>query len=331
MLPIYLFLLPSYKPVHGMSMFAKLKRIDIAGTILFIGAFTTGIIGISFGGTVYPWNSANTIGLLVCSCTLWVFFCIHQAIIVGKETRLFPIHLLHSWEMWILFAQTSSSIAMLFIELYFVPLYFQFVQGDSALQAGVRILPMIFVGLFFSVIGAGVMGKIGWYMPWYLGGSIIALIGASLLRTVDASTSLSIFQAYTIVLAAGIGCFVQASLTIVQTKASTEDIAAAVAFVGCAQLSGLALSFAFAYSIFLNTATNQIAVILPAASAATVQAAIAGVGSQAFAALPPELKLRILQAVENSFGYVYDQVLAGAAFSLVLALFMKRERLFAKI
>ena len=328
MLPAYLFLLPTHRPMPGTGTVEKIKRIDFAGVILFVGAFTTGIIAISFGGAIYAWNSGSTIGLFVVSGLLWIVFGLHQSLFANKKTRLFPVHLLKSRDMWILFAQTASSISLLFIELYFVPLYFQFVQADDPLMAGVRLLPLIVVGLFFSMVSGGVMGKYGWYMPWYLAGSLLAVAGAALMRSVGVSTSPTVVYGYTIVLAAGIGCFVQASFPVAQAKVPKEDVPASVAFIGCAQLGGLALSFSIAYSIFLNTATNQIGAILPTASTPAVQAAIAGVSSQTFGSLPPATKLQVLQAVTNSISHVYDQVLAGAVFSAILALFMNRERLF---
>jgi len=54
-------------------------------------------------------------------------------------------------------------------------------QGDSPLKAGVRILPFIVVIVFFSLVNGALMPKFGYYMPWYLGGSILALIGSALM------------------------------------------------------------------------------------------------------------------------------------------------------
>lgn len=54
-------------------------------------------------------------------------------------------------------------------------------QGDSPLEAGVRILPFIFMIVTFSLLNGALMPKFGYYMPWYLIGSILALIGSALL------------------------------------------------------------------------------------------------------------------------------------------------------
>jgi hypothetical protein len=45
--------------------------------------------------------------------------------------------------MVILFTKTAAAGTSSFIQIYFVPLLFQFVTGDGALEAGVRLLPFI--------------------------------------------------------------------------------------------------------------------------------------------------------------------------------------------
>jgi MFS family permease len=62
--PVYLLLLPSINPRPGMHFFKRLREMDILGGILLIGAFISGIMAISFGGTLYLWKSAQIIGCL---------------------------------------------------------------------------------------------------------------------------------------------------------------------------------------------------------------------------------------------------------------------------
>jgi MFS family permease len=62
--PVYLLLLPSINLRPGMHFFKRLREMDILGGILLIGAFISGIMAISFGGTLYLWKSAQIIGCL---------------------------------------------------------------------------------------------------------------------------------------------------------------------------------------------------------------------------------------------------------------------------
>lgn len=68
-----------------------------------------------------------------------------------------------------------------FISIYYLPLYFQFTRGATALQTSVHMLPFI---LFLSasvLINGQYMGKTGYYYPWYIFGSALHLIGGALL------------------------------------------------------------------------------------------------------------------------------------------------------
>jgi MFS family permease len=75
-----------------------------------------------------------------------------------------------------------------FITIYYLPLYFQFTRGATALQTSVHILPFI---LFLSasvLLNGDFMSKFGYYYPWYLFGSVLQLIGGALLCTYNPPT-----------------------------------------------------------------------------------------------------------------------------------------------
>jgi len=63
--PMYFLYLPSRDPRPGASFISRVREIDWVGTILQVGAFTSGIMALSFGGVVFIWSSGQIIGLLV--------------------------------------------------------------------------------------------------------------------------------------------------------------------------------------------------------------------------------------------------------------------------
>ena len=64
---------------------------------------------------------------------------------------------------------------------YYIPLYFQFVKGDGALEAGVRLLPLIMFMVVASMVNGYLMPRYGLIPVWYIGGSALALIGTALM------------------------------------------------------------------------------------------------------------------------------------------------------
>lgn len=328
--PVYIFLLPSHNPRPGVAILSRIRELDWAGAILNAGAYTSLVMAVAFGGSVYAWNSARIIALFVCAGVLWILFGLQQAfsILTTEERRLVPVRLLRSWEMQILFAQIAAAVTAVYVPMYFIPLYFQFVHNDTALNAAVRLLPFVFLNVFGIIFNGAVMGKYGYYMPWYLLGGILSIIGGALFRLVGVNTSASAIYGYSILIGLGSGLFVQASFAVSQAKVDPQSIPLAVAFIGCGQITGITFALTISSSIFLNEATNKISHILPNVSRAMVQQAISGVDATFFDTFNTADRARILEAIVQSINNVYGMVIAAGGVAIVLSLFMKRERLF---
>lgn len=53
--PVYVLLVPSVDPRPGTTIQKRAAEIDLVGTVLMIGTLVSGLMAISFGGTVYAW------------------------------------------------------------------------------------------------------------------------------------------------------------------------------------------------------------------------------------------------------------------------------------
>ena len=328
--PVYIFLLPSSDPRPNVPTKKRLAELDFVGTILATGAFCSGVMALSFGGVTYAWNSGRIIGLFVTSGVLFILFGVQQVmtIFTTEERRIFPVHFLRKRSLLILFAMTSTAGTCIFLPIFYIPIYFQFVRSDSALEAGIRLLPFVCLLVFFCMVNGAVMSKTGYYMPWYLAGGILAIIGSALMYTVTESSSTSRIYGYSVILAIGTGGFVQASFSVAQAKVKPHEISLSVGFITCAQISGVTIAIAIANSIFLNQSTRQISQILPNVPLATVQSAIQGSGSAFFSSLAPETKALVLHAIVRSIGNVYILSMTAGTLTVLLSLLMKREKLF---
>ena len=330
--PAYIFLLPSHNPRPSLGIMSRVRELDFLGAVLITGALVSLVMAIAFGGGVFRWSSGQIIGLFVCTGVLWIAFIAQQAFcfLTDVDRRLFPVDFLKSWEMDLLFAQMAASQVVVYVPIYFIPLYFQFVRGDSALEAGIRLLPFVLLLVFGVIFNGAMMGKLGYYMPWYLLGGILSVIGGALLFTVTPDTSTSRIYGYTVFPALGAGLFSQASFPVAQVKVSPHMIPRAVAFIGCAQIGGIALALAISNSVFLNEATSKISQILPSVPRSVVQQDISGAGGPFLETLGSADRTRVLAAIVQSIDNIYAMVIAAGALAVVLSFFMKREKLFVQ-
>jgi MFS family permease len=328
--PVYIFMLPNKDPRPGVPLADRAREMDYLGGLLTLGAFISGVMAVSFGGITYPWNSGKIIGLFVCSGVLFILLGFQQVytILTTTTRRIFPIEFFKSRTILILFCMTAAGGTAIFIPIYMIPIFFQFTRNDSALEAGVRLLPLIFLMIFAVITNGAVMSAYGVYMPWYTAGGILTVIGGALMYTVDTESSVSRVYGYSVILGLGVGMFAQASFSVAQAVVAPEFIPSAVGFITCAQVIGVTIALAIANSVFLNQSQTGIEKILPGVPVAEIQAAIAGAGSQFVASLSEGVRLEVLKAIVSAMSKTYILIITGGSLVVVLSAFMKREKLF---
>ncbi|KAH8723578.1 putative MFS drug efflux transporter [Phaeosphaeriaceae sp. PMI808] len=305
MAPVYFLLLPKHNPSPGIPVRERFYCLDWIGAILCSGATASLVMGISFGGGPYDWTSGNIIALFVCSAVFWALFIFQQSLAIGttKNHRVFPVKYLKSRHMNIFFAQTASAITVAQIPLYFIPLFFQFAKGDSALQAGVRLLPLVFFKVLGTVLSGAYLQKVGYYLPLYLLGGILSLTGGVLFFFVNQAPNTASIYGYSL-------------------EVDTSEIPKVVAFIGYGQIAGITLSLSVSSSVFLNTATRKISQILPLVSKQAVQQAVTSTGGTLFDTLQEVEKRRVLDAICNTIG---DMIIATGGLTILLSMFTKWE------
>ena len=330
--PVYVFLLPASKPRPNDSSKALWMTLDWVGVFLSIGAFLTGTMAISFGGVIYPWQSGTVIALFVLSGLFFIAFGIQQAKawFTTEELRLFPVEFVMNKDLSILFASIGAGTCLIFLPIYFLPLYFQYVHGNSALDAGVKMLPFIITMVFFVFINGGVMSKTGIYWPWYVAGSALALIGSALLYTIEVNTSISKIYGYTVLAGIGTGCFVQASFPVAQAMVKPSQVGLATGFITIGQLSAGTLSMCISNSLFLTKSTRDIMALLPGSTKDEVMAGISGSGNF-FKNLPVAKVDEVNEALVKSINQAWILSMTAASLVLVLSLFLRRGRLFLPV
>ncbi|MCJ1392118.1 hypothetical protein MMC18_004985 [Xylographa bjoerkii] len=329
--PVYLFLLPSYDPQPKNTSFRdRARNFDVLGAALSTGSIICLLMAINFGGAMYEWNSGQTIALFVISGILFIAFGVQQwlAWLTTTAERMFPAHILGMMEANLLFVAAAGCNAAGFIPIYYIPTYFQFTRGDSALEAAVRLLPLI-VLLSATIIANGyLMSKLGYYQPWYLVGSVLALVGNVLLSISTPTTSTAAIYGYEVLVAIGSGAFIQAGYATIQTVVAPSDTAQAIAFMMLAQFAGIVLGLSIAGAVFINEALGALRAIFPTIPDAQLRQLLSGTSSSVLDNVPPGLMAEAVAAIVYSLRRVFIPAYAAAAVALVVSLFIKRGKAF---
>ena len=91
-----------------MKIGERMKAVDWIGNTLVIGAYVSGLMAISFGGTTYAWDSAQDIALFCVSGVLFIALGIRQ-VWSDPQNRMFPVHFLKHKGLLIQFLVGASA------------------------------------------------------------------------------------------------------------------------------------------------------------------------------------------------------------------------------
>jgi hypothetical protein len=332
--PIYLFCLPSIHPRRGDKLMKRILEIDMVGATLVAGIFALFIIPLTLAEGNWAWGDASTIVCLVLCGVLTVVFLGQQAfaILTTKERRIFPVALLHSRTLVLLFISTAATSTKLFIPVYYIPLYFQFTRGDEPMEAAVRLLPFVLIGVFTTMLSGGIMPRTGLYMPWYTLSGVFGTVGGALMYTVDSSTSAGAVYGYSILIAIGAGASLQLGYSIAQAIIPVAQQPDAVRFMNMSQLGGTTIALTIAGRVFQTYAFKNVKNALSGLGFTDDQvgAAVSGAQGEIFNDLSPAVRQAVLDGIIDATSKAYILVIVGGVTTLICSMFMKREKLFQK-
>ena len=230
-------------------------------------------------------------------------------------------------EMWILIVQTGCAIGMLFITIYYIPLYFQFIRGESAIQSAIDLLPFLVTSVCAMLVAGRLITNYGHYKLWFIAGSGLTLIMAVCLYDTKIGTSHGQIYGFLILGGTGLGLYAMNAGPIMAAIVAKEDAANASTVFGCVDMLSGAFAVGITNSIFINRASDVIQKLLPDAPRASVQEAIAGAGASLTDALPPSLQRAVLQATLDAIKDALVQMIATAALSFILSMFLRNGKL----
>ncbi|KAJ5823091.1 Major facilitator superfamily domain general substrate transporter [Penicillium robsamsonii] len=331
MSPIYVFLLPSLpRPAgEGRSFIKKLVELDWVGTVLSAGMHISIILFIVFGGVEWSWTDGRNIALYVVSAVCTVAFVLSQYYCVGtnKENRLFPGEFLRDPTMILLYVIMACGGASLFVAVYYIPLYFQFVHGDSGIMSAVRLLPFVCFYVATILLCGYVMPKTGFFILWYLVSGIFMLIGSVLMYTVKLNTSAANVYGYSILMGLGMTT-TQAAYAVGPTIVTPDRVAECLQFMNIGQGQSQLLGLAIASAIFQTKTLNGLTALLgnKGYSQVDIQGAVAGAQSTLMERLPPALKESALKVIVSSISDVYVMAVSAGALYVVASCLLPRRR-----
>ena len=233
------------------SWMARFKRIDFAGNAIFISATIAILIALTDGGTKYSWSSWRIIVPLVTGFLGLVLFYVFEVSGLCIEPTM-PPQLFANRTSATAFALTFIHTLLMYVAIYFLPVYFQAVLSSTPARSGVQLLPTVITLMFFGGIGGGAMQKFGRYRPFHHAGFALMTVGFGTFMLLDHGSSMAMWVIFQVIFAAGLGLPIGTLLAAVQAELSEADAATATGIWAVLRSFGTTWGTAISATVFNN-------------------------------------------------------------------------------
>ncbi|CAG8575988.1 10983_t:CDS:2, partial [Ambispora leptoticha] len=286
------------------SLLSKLKRLDWWGTLVVIAATIALLLPLNWGGDKYAWSSPVIIVLLIVGTLLFVLFGYVEGWLAIEPVA--PGRLFKDRALLACFSVNFFQGMAFFSLVYYIPLYFQVVKGESATISGLELLPFI-LGVVIASISTGQTisrkPNIRKQLLAMIGGALI-VVGAGLTSLLSEQSSRGKQIGYLLIPGLGIGLIMQTTLLFCHAAVDYKDVAAVTSMLNFFRSIGAVFGVAIVGTIFNNELNDKIEALHLGISAETVKSS-----STYVANLPSDLRVQVIHAYVEALRISYRVII----------------------
>jgi EmrB/QacA subfamily drug resistance transporter len=297
--------------------------IDYLGVALLTVGITSIVLVTTWGGSEYAWTSARImelIGIGVASLIGFVFWQTRAA------EPVVPLHIFRSRNFTLMSVIGFITGFVMFGATLYLPLYQQSVQGASATNSGLLLLPMLGAMLVTSMVAGRVTTNSGKYKVFPVVGSVLMIIGLYLLSTMDTGTSRFTSGVFMAVVGLGMGCLMQITMLVAQNSVEMKDMGVASSSTTLFRTLGSSFGVAIMGALFNNRVQHVMAERAGALGSKITEKS-AALDAKSLAKLPAVAREAYQHAVSSGTHSAFLLGSVVAVVALVAAVFVKEVAL----
>ncbi|WP_416970007.1 MFS transporter [Streptomyces sp. 4F14] len=298
-------------------------RFDVLGTLLLAAASTCLVLLTSWGGTEYAWGSRTILGLGAGAVAASLLFLLaeHRA-----AEPLIPLRLFRDS----VFNVTGLIGLVVGVALFgaasYLPTFLQMVDGATATESGLLMLPMMAGIVIASVVSGQLISRTGRYRLYPLLGGALSAAGMWLLSRLETDTPRLHYSLWMAVLGAGIGLVMPVLVLAVQNSVRPADLGTATSANNYFRQIGGSVGAAIFGTLFANRLTDALRERIPA-HAGQAPPDAESITPQLVHALPPALRDAYISAYADAMPRVFLYLVPVLLVGLFLAFFLKEKPL----
>ncbi|MFF9045384.1 MFS transporter [Streptomyces parvulus] len=298
-------------------------RLDVLGALLLAAASTCLVLLTSWGGTEYAWGSKVILGLAAGAAASTVLFLVAERF---APEPIIPLRLFRDS----VFNVTGLVGLVIGVALFgaasYLPTFLQMVDGASATESGLLMLPMMGGIVVASIASGQLISRTGHYRSHPILGSALSVVGMWLLSRLDEDTSRLNYSIWMAVLGAGIGMVMPVLVLAVQNSVRPADLGTATSANNYFRQIGGSVGAAIFGTLFADRLTDALADRVPAEAGAGLPDAEA-ITPQLVHSLPPALRDAYIGAYAEAMPRIFLYLVPVLVLGLLIALFLKEKPL----
>ncbi|MQY39681.1 putative multidrug resistance protein MdtD [Streptomyces sp. RB17] len=298
-------------------------RLDVLGALLLAAASTCLVLLTSWGGTEYAWGSRQIIGLGAGAFAAVVLFLVAERF---AAEPLIPLRLFRD-SVFNVSGLVGLVIGVaLFGAASYLPTFLQMVDGASATESGLLMLPMMAGIVGASIIGGQLISHTGRYKIYPVLGGAVSAVGMWLLSRLEVDTPRLHYSIWMAVLGAGIGMVMPVLVLAVQNSVRPADLGTATSANNYFRQIGGSVGAAVFGTLFANRLASSLRQELPPRAGAALPDP-ESITPQLVHALPPPLRDAYIRAYADAMPRIFLYLVPVLALGLLIAFFLKEKPL----
>lgn len=173
--------------IDNLTWLQKASHFDWVGTAVLLPCIICLLLALQWGGYEYPWKNGRIIGLFVVFGVLAITFACIQ--FWRGEKATLPPRIISQRSMVAACLVSFGFGSAFMILAYYLPVWFQAIQGVTATNSGIRNLPLILGISLFTIVGGIITTITGYYNYNVIIGAIVGAIGVGVMTTLDVDST----------------------------------------------------------------------------------------------------------------------------------------------
>ncbi|KAK1753335.1 major facilitator superfamily domain-containing protein [Echria macrotheca] len=320
---VALFFKPPRRPaVDSLPFLTKMKKLDWLGMFFFVPSIVSLLLALQWGGSTYPWDSGRIIALFVVFAVLGFAFGFVEY--KRKDQAILPPSIITQRSIAAAAWYSFFNGAAFLVVIYYTPLWHQVVRQVSAVESGIRLLPMIVGNVVMVMISGCLVTVIGYYAPFMLVSTILTPISEGLLSTWTVDATFSQWFGYEAFAGIAFGAGMQQPVMAVQTVLPIDQIPIGTSLVVFMQTLGAAVFVSVAQSVFSNQLIADLKQFAGLGGGGFNPTDFLSAGAtNVFNKIPPQLVRPFLDAFNHAVTRVYIISICCSSLTLIGSLAME--------